>query len=88
MTATTNHEQQSIRADAEHRLDELQRQHARFANAARYDPDVAAELEDVSSEIASCKRVIARFCSECGHMLLVAGGAERCCSSPCTRYGK
>jgi hypothetical protein len=78
---------QATQMDAEERLAELLKRWARVANAARFDSELRAELDDIDAEILACKRQLGEFCLECGSRLLVVDGANTCCWSPCIRYG-
>ena len=81
-------EHQAIRAEAEQSLAELERQRARVARDARFDVDLRNDLADIDEQIAACRRLLAGYCSECGHRLLTTNGSESCCWSPCARYGQ
>jgi hypothetical protein len=85
---TTTSEQRATQEDVTQKLSELLEQHARIANAARFDSELRAEVESIDAEIKATKRVLGRYCPECGNRLLLVNGAETCCWSPCSLNGK
>ena len=60
MTATVDSDFVALARDAERRLGELEQQRARLSLDALGDRKVRAELDDVESEIATCRQALER----------------------------
>lgn len=73
---------------ASRQLAELLNRRQHVARLARYDHDARADLDALDNEILECQRHLGRYCSECGHVLVLADDRDVCGWSGCSRWSE